>query len=125
MLKHVLLVGLGGGVGSMLRYLASIWINKSFHSSVFPLATFAVNISGCFLIGLFTGLALKYAFFNNELRYLLVAGFCGGYTTFSAFSAENFMLIEKGNYIALIAYAFASIFMGVLAFYIGHQIAKA
>lgn len=124
MFKHLILVGIGGGLGSMLRYLTSLWIYKLSPNTVFPWATFFVNISGCLLIGLFLGLASKHSFFNQELRYLLVAGFCGGYTTFSAFSAENFNLLEKGQYMTLAAYILASVAIGILAFYIGYQISK-
>lgn len=124
MLKQILLVGIGGGTGSILRYLASYWISKNIPTSYFPLATFAVNISGCLLMGIFTGFSLKYLLFNNDLRYLLMAGFCGGYTTFSAFSAENIFLLEKGEFVTFATYLLVSIVLGLIAFYIGYQVTK-
>lgn len=124
MLKQLLLVGFGGGLGSITRFLASWWINKYATSLIFPLATFLVNVSGCFLIGLFLGWAGKSAFFSEELKFLLIVGFCGGYTTFSTFSSENMRLLEEGNYLTLASYVTLSLLGGLFALWVGNLLSK-
>lgn len=123
MIKELALVTLGGGVGSALRYLTSYWIGKNF-SSAFPLATFGVNIVGCFLIGLLLGVLNRNAMFSDELNLLLIVGFCGGYTTFSTFSAENMRLYESGNYLMLVCYIISSILAGFFALWGGTIVYK-
>ncbi|MDR1056389.1 MAG: fluoride efflux transporter CrcB [Prevotellaceae bacterium] len=122
-MKQILLVGLGGGVGSILRYLTSFFIFKKY-STAFPWGTFVVNILGCLIIGFLIGLSEKSDILDKDLRLLLVTGFCGGYTTFSAFSAENFQLFETGNYILLTTYIAASVIIGILATWSGYILAK-
>ncbi|MDD4514479.1 fluoride efflux transporter CrcB [Massilibacteroides sp.] len=123
MIKHLLLVTLGGGIGSGLRYLTTYWIMKQLPNS-FPLSTFVVNILGCFAIGFLMGLTTRYEIFNNELRFLLIVGFCGGYTTFSTFSAENIKLIEMGHYGMAALYIATSILGGIAALWVGHVLSK-
>jgi CrcB protein len=118
MIKQMLLVGLGGGVGSALRYLTAWFVGRHV-SCPFPLGTFAVNVLGCFLIGLLAGLSARGGLLGEEARLLLIAGFCGGYTTFSAFSIENVSLFEGGNYLTLAAYVLASVLTGVGAVWLG------
>ncbi|MDR2680074.1 MAG: fluoride efflux transporter CrcB, partial [Tannerella sp.] len=96
MIKEMLLVGLGGGAGSILRYLSSVCSGKIFHVN-FPAGTFFVNILGCFIIGLLIGLIEHRQMLNVNYRLLFMTGFCGGFTTFSAFSAESLKLFESGN----------------------------
>jgi CrcB protein len=124
MIKQIILVGVGGGVGSIFRYLTSLLVNKYFHPVHFPLATFVVNIAGCFLIGLLIGLSVRYELFDKELNLLLVTGFCGGYTTFSAFSLENLRLLETQNYYLFFAYVIGSILVGLLAVWLGFLLTK-
>lgn len=123
MLKQILLVGLGGGLGSVLRFLTSVLMNK-YNTSLFPLATFSVNILGCFLIGLFLGFFGQNIQENQSLKLLFITGFCGGYTTFSAFASENFILLQNQNYWTAISYTIASILVGLLAVWIGFVISK-
>ncbi len=123
MIKELLFVGLGGGLGSMLRYLTTLCTNKYFQTS-FPLATFLVNIVGCFLAGILIGLFGKYIWLNHELKLLLIVGFCGGYTTFSAFSVESLNLFESGNYLILGLYIIASILVSLFAVWLGSLIIK-
>lgn len=118
MVKQIVLVGLGGGIGSILRFLTSLWINK-YVISGFPLGTFVVNLAGCFFIGLLTGLSFRFGWLDRDIRLLLITGFCGGYTTFSAFSFENLEFLESGNYTLFALYAAGSILMGVAAVWLG------
>ena len=121
--KSILLVGLGGGVGSILRYLTSVVVAKYFHS-LFPLSTFAANFVGCLIIGLLIGLFDKFQLVDSDLRLLLITGFCGGYTTFSAFAAENLTLFQSGNYATAILYILLSIILGIAAVLLGVTIMK-
>lgn len=122
MFKHILMVGIGGAVGSMLRYATALFTLKYFHG-IFPLATFIANIAGCFLIGLLMGTFSGDNINHHQLRLLLVTGFCGGYTTFSAFSYENVLLFSNNNGLLAGSYIFASVIAGVGAVWIGLKIA--
>ncbi len=123
MLKTLLIVGLGGGIGSALRYFTSVAIHK-FYGSTFPLATFVVNSVGCFIFGLLFAYFSKHAEQSEQLRFFLITGFCGGYTTFSTFSAENFHLIESGNYFIPAINITVSVLFGILAVFIGMVLVK-
>lgn len=123
MLKQLLLVGIGGATGSILRYLSSV-VTAKYFTHAFPLATFAVNIIGCLLIGLLIGNMEHRQLANPELRLLLITGFCGGYTTFSAFASENLTLLQAGNYITGFAYIAASVLVGLLAVWFGLLLSK-
>jgi CrcB protein len=115
MLKELFWVGLGGGAGSILRYLTSKLVTWKIGAVNFPLATFIVNITGCFLIGLLIGLSLRNQVLSTSMKLLLITGFCGGFTTFSTFSAENLQMYEAGNYGTLALYTLSSIVLGLLA----------
>ena len=117
MLRALLLVGFGGGVGSIFRYLTSIVTTKYLQTS-FPWATFGVNITGCLIIGLLAGL-LSRQLLSDNLKFLLITGFCGGFTTFSAFSAENVSLFQSGNAPTALLYIAASISFGLAAVWLG------
>jgi len=123
MWKQIALVALGGGAGSVLRYLVSVWSSRYF-LPVFPWGTFIVNITGCFIIGVLIGFLSRFGSLENEMRLLLVVGFCGGYTTFSAFSTETLKLLEAGNCILLALYIVASILLGVIAVWGGVGLSK-
>jgi CrcB protein len=117
-MKQLLIIGLGGGIGSMFRYLIQIYIGRSI-TQAFPLGTLLVNISGCLIIGLLYGFAAKYAAITVEWRLFLVTGLCGGYTTFSSFSYESISLFKQGNYAYFILYTSLSFVLGLLATVVG------
>ena len=123
MVKQLILVTMGGGIGSVFRYLTSIWVAKHFPHT-FPISTLVVNVIGCFVMGVLINMSGKYAFFGNGLRALLIVGFCGGYTTFSTFSAENLRLYETGSYGILVFYVTASIILGFAALWLGSFLSK-
>jgi fluoride exporter len=114
MIKLLLTVCLGGAIGSLLRYAAGVLIAKHIHYA-FPYATFAVNVVGCFLIGLFYAVSERYHWFTPDWRLFFITGFCGGLTTFSAFAYENIKLLQEGNTLLFILYSFGSFVLAFLA----------
>lgn len=119
MLKNLLIIGSGGFIGSIARYLVSqLNLSVNFHS--IPVGTLAVNIIGCFVIGFLTGVADKSMILTTEWRLFLMVGICGGFTTFSAFANENLMLLHNGQVAAVLLYTAMSIFLGFLAVYLGY-----
>ena len=116
-MKSFLLVFLGGGLGSSLRYLVSITMNQ--YSKVLPFGTFTVNMLGCLLIGLILGYAQKENTLTSNQTLLLATGFCGGFTTFSAFANENLELIKNGELYNFSVYTIGSVLIGILAVFIG------
>ncbi|MDR1342646.1 MAG: fluoride efflux transporter CrcB [Prevotellaceae bacterium] len=123
MVKEILLVGLGGGAGSILRYLASRATAKA-GVVAFPAATLAVNVLGCFLIGVLVGASLRTGWMDAPMKALLVTGFCGGFTTFSAFSLENVQMYQAGSYATLALYVAASVAVGFAAVWAGMKLAS-
>ncbi len=116
-MKSFLLVFFGGGLGSGLRYLVTITMNQ--YSKVLPFGTFTVNILGCLLIGLILGYAQKENTLTSNQTLLLATGFCGGFTTFSAFANENLELIKNGELFNFSVYTIGSVLIGILAVFIG------
>ena len=123
MLRAIILVGLGGGIGSIFRYLTAIFVNKYFQT-LFPWATFTANIIGCLIIGFLLGLFDRYSLTNPDLKYLLITGFCGGYTTFSAFTSENYNLFQSENTLVAFLYIAASVLVGLFAVWLGLSLSK-
>lgn len=118
MFKNIILVFLGGGLGSVLRYGASYWLNQTI-----PYGTLLVNLLGSLLIGLFLGLYEKQILSNLHVLFFAV-GFCGGFTTFSSFAAENLKFLQNQMYSAFIFYTLVSVLVGILMVFIGFKLAK-
>ncbi len=122
-MKAILMIWLGGGIGSVFRYLVQLGVSKLVNIT-FPAGTFLVNITGCFVIGLLYGFANKYATLTLEWRMFLITGLCGGYTTFSSFSYESISLFRQGNYTYFILYILLSVIVGLFATMGGITIVK-
>jgi CrcB protein len=123
MIKNILLVGLGGGAGSMLRYCCQKWFSSP-GASAFPMGTFLVNSIGCLLIGILYGMAVKNNWLSENLRLLLMTGFCGGFTTFSAFTLEGNQLLKEDKAGLFFLYVAGSVVIGLAATYTGIRISK-
>ena len=116
-MNQLLLVGLGGAVGSMLRFV----IQRQFNHSTFPYGTIAVNIIGCFAIGLIWSLFTKSSI-SDTARLLLITGFCGGFTTFSSFTQEGMQMLQHGKWGLFFIYTLASVAAGLLATFAGYKL---
>lgn len=123
MLKTLFMIGSGGFLGSIARFLSTKYVQNIFLSS-FPWGTFLVNITGCLLIGIFYGIFERSAYLSAEWRLFLTVGFCGGFTTFSSFANENLVLIRDGEFFYFLLYTGLSIFLGLSATYLGNLITK-
>ncbi len=123
MLKTVLIVGCGGFIGTVARFLVSRYFQENV-ASVFPWGTFVVNIIGCFVIGLIYGLGEKGDFLTPNLRLFLTVGFCGGFTTFSSLANDAFILMRQDEWFRFALYTSFSFFLGLLAVYAGRLLFK-
>jgi fluoride exporter len=123
MIKNLFLVAIGGAFGSTLRYLIH-WFAHKKNTTSFPIQTLLVNVLGCLLIGILIGYFAKHQNENEALKLLFVTGFCGGFTTFSAFGLENMTLLQNQNYQTAFLYITLSLILGILAVGIGIFITK-
>jgi len=121
-MKQFLLVFLGGGLGSMLRYYFSKIINQYF--PVYSLGTLIINIIGCLIIGLLMSFSLKTTLLSKNQMLLLATGFCGGFTTFSTFALEGHKLVTNQQWLHFILYNFGSVILGLGAVGLGFIVAK-
>lgn len=116
--RNLILVGVGGFLGSVFRYLVTVLLARQFTSS-FPLGTLTVNVVGCFLIGILFALSEKGNLLTPEWRIFLTTGFCGGFTTFSTFSYESIRLLQDGEILYLSLNVALSVIVGFAATYLG------
>ncbi len=122
---NILLVGVGGFLGSITRYLASGWVQQITQSVEFPYGTLVVNLVGCFVIGLLAQLADARGVFTTETRAFIFVGLLGGFTTFSSFSNETMNLIRDGEMFSALANVSAHIILGLSAVWLGRVVAGA
>jgi CrcB protein len=122
-MKQILLVGAGGGIGSIARYLCQRYANIFFPNH-FPWGTFGVNVVGCLLIGIIWGISFKSFDSNENWKLFLMVGLCGGFTTFSAFTLEGIGLIREQRLALFFSYVAVSVVLGLLATYIGMRITR-
>ncbi len=123
MIKNILLVGLGGGIGSIARYLCQKWFAENL-TSPFPWGTLVVNLIGCLFIGIIYALAERSDILSPTTRLLLITGLCGGFTTFSAFAFENMQLLRSGDILYFLLYSAGTLVLGIAAVFAGIAILK-
>ncbi|WP_250432834.1 fluoride efflux transporter CrcB [Hanstruepera flava] len=121
-MKNLILVFIGGGVGSVLRYILGKLLNST--ETGIPYGTFAANIIGSLLIGIILGLAVKNDALNSSQTLILATGFCGGFTTFSTFAYENHVMLKSGDFTSFAIYTIASFAIGFLAVFFGMFLVK-
>lgn len=120
MIKMMFLAGAGGFVGTCLRFLTGR-LCVALGATLFPWATFVVNVVGCFVIGVLFGLAERTSLITSAMNALLITGFCGGFTTFSSFSHDMLSLVEQRNYLYLALYAVLSLVLGLAMVWAGRE----
>jgi len=124
MLKAMLIAGLGGFVGTCLRFLTG----KLCHvitASAFPYGTFTVNMLGSFIIGIFFGMAEKTNLISPQMNVLLITGFCGGFTTFSSFADDMYLMVQQKQWLWFGLYTGLSLLLGLLLVWLGRSVVKA
>jgi len=122
-MTNILLVGIGGFIGSVMRYLASGYVQQASKSIDFPYGTLAVNVLGCFIIGFLSQLAENRGVFTSESRLLVFTGFLGGFTTFSSFGNETLNLARDSQMMNALANVGANLIIGLFAVWLGRTVA--
>jgi CrcB protein len=122
-MKELIYVFIGGGLGSLVRFKLGQWVN-TFHNSNFPFGTFTINVIACFVLGFIIGLADHKQFLSPASRFFWAVGFCGGFSTFSAFSRETLALIQQGQNSTMILYILLSVIVCMTATFGGLLIAE-
>ncbi len=121
-MKALLLVGLGGMIGSIARYKAGGWLLHQTLLERFPYSTFAVNVAGCLAAGLLAGMVEKHDLFAADTRLFLFTGLLGGFTTFSAFGLDAIYLVRRGELVMAASYAGLSVIVGIAAVWLGFRL---
>ena len=124
MLRTILIVGTGGFIGSVMRYLVQVFVERGM-TSTFPWGTFIANIAGSFIIGIVFALAEKGNLMSAEWRIFLAVGICGGFTTFSSFAYNNLFLLKENAFGQLFWNVGGSLFFSILAVYLGIILVRA
>ena len=118
MIKDIILVGIGSGIGGICRYLISLAMTQARNG--FPWGTFTINVAGCLLIGILWGATSRFQNVSPSFSLFLMVGFCGGFTTFSTFSKEGLTMLQADSYILFSLYAIGSMMLGILAVALGY-----
>lgn len=118
-MTNILLVGIGGFIGSVLRYLASGYVQQIMNNNGFPYGTLAVNVIGCFIIGLLSQYGESRGAFSNESQAFIFIGILGGFTTFSSFGNETLNLVRNSQMMNAFANICANVILGLLAVWLG------
>ena len=121
-MTNILLVGAGGFIGSVLRYLVSGWVQQTTKSASFPFGTLAVNVIGCFIFGFLAQLAEARGVFTSEARLFIFVGILGGFTTFSSFGNETLNLARDSQMMNALANVGANVIIGLLAVWLGRTV---
>ena len=121
MIKTLLAIGCGSALGGICRYLLTELLSRQ-ELKLLSWGTFAVNILGCFLIGVIFGLIDKGLTLSPAMKAFLTIGFCGGFTTFSTFINENFMMLSTGQALSALGYTILSFAIGLLAVWGGYSL---
>lgn len=124
MVRSMLFAGIGGFIGTVLRFLVSKYFQVNF-DTVFPWGTLVINIAGSFLIGIFLGIFEKGFIMSSEWRLFFTVGICGGFTTFSTFSNDSFMLLQNKEILKFSLYAGMSFVFGIVSVLIGKNLIEA
>jgi len=122
MVKQLFLVFVGGGFGSVLRFVIGKFLNNT--ENGIPYGTFVANIVGSLLIGVILGMAAKNNTLTSNQTLILATGFCGGFTTFSTFAYENHIFLKAGDFTSFAIYTIASFVIGFLAVFFGMFLVK-
>jgi fluoride exporter len=119
-MSSIILVGIGSLVGGILRYGLNTWVHRVLGSPWFPFGTLAVNVLGCLVIGVLTGLAEGLATLGSQMRLFIFVGVLGGFTTFSAFALESYGLARDTHHGAALVNIGLQVILGLLAVWMGH-----
>ena len=122
MVKDIIIVGIGSGIGGICRYLISLFMNHV--GNGFPWGTFTVNVAGCLLTGILWGVTSRFQNLSPTFSLFLMVGFCGGFTTFSTFSKEGLAMLLTNNYFMFSLYAIGSVVLGIMAVTLGYYTIK-
>jgi CrcB protein len=121
-MTNILLIGVGGFIGSILRYLTSGYVQQASKSIDFPYGTLVVNLLGCFIIGFLAQLAEDRGVFTNQSRLFVFTGFLGGFTTFSSFGNETLNLMRDSQMFNALANVGANVVLGLFAVWLGRTV---